>query len=77
MRTVGVSDYELRRYQKQIGAEEYRRQYQSLYLQTKYKKRYSGKVYENSPEKIKAIKEKYKNGITNDILEEINGELTV
>lgn len=66
-----IKDRELREYQKRIGAEEYRRQYQSLYLQTKYKKRYSNKVYENSPEKIKAMKEKYKNGITNDILEEI------
>ena len=73
MRITGVSDYELRRYQKQIGAEEYRKQYQSLYLQAKYtkEKRYSGRVYENSPEKLQAIKEKYKNGITNEILEEI------
>lgn len=31
----------------------------------KYSKgRYSGKVYENSPEKLQAIKEKYKNGVT-------------
>lgn len=66
-----IKDKELREYQKRIGAEEYRKQYQSLSLQTKYKKRYSGKVYENSLEKIKAIKEKYKNGITNEILEEI------
>lgn len=28
------------------------------------KGRYSGKKYENSPEKLQAIKEKYKNGVT-------------
>jgi hypothetical protein len=32
--------------------------------------RYSGLVYENSAEKIAELKEKYKNGVTKDILEE-------
>lgn len=31
---------------------------------TRFKGRFSGKVYENSPEKLQSIKEKYKNGIT-------------
>lgn len=33
--------------------------------------RYSGLVYENSAEKLAAIKEKYKNGVTKEILEEL------
>ena len=32
--------------------------------------RFSGLKYENPPEKLEAIKEKYKNGVTMDILEE-------
>lgn len=32
--------------------------------------RYSGLVYENSAEKIAELKEKYKNGVTKEILEE-------
>ena len=33
--------------------------------------RYSGLVYENSAEKIAELKEKYKNGVTKEILEEL------
>ena len=33
--------------------------------------RFSGRKYVNPPEKIAAIKEKYKNGVTREILEEI------
>lgn len=37
--------------------------------------RYSGSSYRNPPEKIRAIKEKYRNGVTSEILEEwIRGE---
>ena len=32
--------------------------------------RYSGKVYKNSKEKLQSIKEKYKNGVTTEILNE-------
>jgi hypothetical protein len=32
--------------------------------------RYSGLVYENSAEKIETMKEKYKNGVTKEILAE-------
>ena len=35
-----------------------------------YNLRASGKHYENSKEKLEQIKEKYKNGVTMDILEE-------
>lgn len=31
---------------------------------TRNRGRFSGKEYENSPEKLQAIKEKYKNGVT-------------
>jgi hypothetical protein len=34
-------------------------------------KRASGKIYSNSAEKINAIKEKYKNGVTAEILAEL------
>lgn len=37
----------------------------------KHTKRFSGKIYENTPEKLAAIKEKYKNGVTDRILEEL------
>ena len=33
--------------------------------------RFSGLDYENSPEKLKSIKEKYKNGVTKDIIAEM------
>ena len=39
----------------------------------KNNERYSGLDYVNSPKKIKQIKEKYKNGITREILEEMFG----
>ena len=37
----------------------------------KNNERFSGLEYKNSPEKIKAIKDKYKNGVTNKILSEL------
>ena len=41
---------------------------QRIYAKSK-QRRFSGKVYENSHEKIQAIKEKYKNGIPNGTIE--------
>ncbi len=35
-----------------------------------FEKRFSGRTYKNPPEHIEHIKEKYKNGITKEILEE-------
>jgi hypothetical protein len=37
----------------------------------KNNKRFSGKHYKNSPEKLAAIKEKYKNGVSKSIIEEM------
>ena len=37
----------------------------------KNNERFSGLEYINSPEKIKAIKEKYKNGVTEEIIKEM------
>lgn len=55
-------------------------QYQSVLNKTycrtnrQSKRRNSGEHYENSPDKLKAIKEKYKNGVS---LEDINRMLGV
>lgn len=73
-----IKDKELKAYQARIGAE----QYQALYLYEENKarrwaksdKRYSGEKYVNSEEKLNAIKEKYKNGITSGIIEEWLGK---
>ena len=69
-----IEDEELREYQHEIGQKEYKK------IQTNYCKksarirdynlRASGKHYENSEEKLEQIKEKYKNGVTMDILQE-------
>lgn len=37
--------------------------------------RYSGKVYKNSKEKLQSIKEKYKNGVTDEIMKEFMNNL--
>ena len=62
-----ISDPELAEYHDRIGAEEYKKQYTSLYEKTKYNRkynrRYSGRKYVNSDSKIQALKEKYKNGV--------------
>lgn len=39
-------------------------------------RRVSGKKYENSPERLEEIKNKYKNGVTIQILEEFIGGVT-
>lgn len=52
---------------QEMGKKNFRRLYNTLYTGSRYhaktNKRASGKTYENSPEKLQAIKEKYKNGI--------------
>jgi hypothetical protein len=69
-----ITDEELRVYQKRLGAEQYRALY--LYESNKVRRlmrnniRQSGKDYVNSKEKLNAIKEKYKNGVTQEIMEE-------
>lgn len=56
-------DPELAEYYDRIGAEEYKKQYASLYQMGKYNARYSGRKYVNSESKIQALKDKYKNGV--------------
>ena len=73
-----IKDEELKDYQERIGAERYR----DLYLYetnkvrrlTKSNERYSGKHYANSVEKLNAIRQKYKNGVTQEIIEEWLGK---
>jgi hypothetical protein len=69
-----ITDEELRAYQERIGAKQYRALY--LYELNKVRRlmrnniRQSRKDYVNSKEKLNAIKEKYKNGVTQKIMEE-------
>lgn len=70
-KTSGLS---LEEYRKEIGSKEYRIQYSEIYYLTKYRYehdvRHSHTKYENSKDKIDEIKEKYKNGVTENILKE-------
>lgn len=69
-----IKDKELRAYQEKIGSKEYR----ALYIyelnkakrREKYDIRHSKTHYANSEEKLNAIKQKYKNGVTKEILAE-------
>ena len=69
-----IKDDELREYQSEISQKEYKK-FQMNYCNKSarirnYNLRASGKHYENSEEKLEQIKEKYKNGVTTDILKE-------
>lgn len=71
-----MDDRELRDYRELIGNEEFRRQYQRLYQEAvQCPKRYSGKEYKNSPEKLKAIREKYKKGVADKTVKEMLDKL--
>lgn len=71
-----MDDKELRDYRELIGNEEFRRQYQRLYQEAvQCPKRYSGKEYKNSPEKLKAIREKYKKGVADKTVKEMLDKL--
>ena len=65
---------ELREYQRQIGSKEYRKVQMNYCNKSArlrdYNLRASRKNYENSEERLKEIKEKYKNGVTKEILSE-------
>ena len=69
-----IEDEELREYQIQIGSKEYKKiqiNYCNKSARLKiYNLRASRKHYENSEERLKEIKEKYKNGVTKKILSE-------
>lgn len=65
---------ELTLYRKQIGDKAYRRQYETLYrFAEQSKHRHSGEEYENSQEKLKQIKEKYRNGVSTSVINEMLG----
>ena len=73
-----IKDEELKAYQERLGAKQYRALY--LYETNKVRRltrnniRNSGTHYVNSEEKLNAIKEKYKNGVTQEIMEEWLGK---
>lgn len=56
---------------------ECRKEYHRVFTWTKNREkrniRGSGKHYENTPEKLNAIKDKYKNGVTDEHLKEMLG----
>lgn len=72
-----LDDKELRELRDRLGEKEFRRAYQRLYQDVRNapNKRYSGKHYENSPEKLKAIREKYRNGVTKEQINKMLEEL--
>ena len=67
-----IRSKELQEYFNRIGGQEYFRQYCQLYAEAKQKKtRYSQREYINSKEKLARIKQKYRNGVTSEILDEM------
>ena len=64
-------DDELMEYKRKIGKNEFKSLYAKLYQEAKCNKRFSGEHYINTEDKINAIKDKYKNGVTNKILSEL------
>lgn len=67
-----MADKELTAFRHNIGNAAYRRQYETLYrFAEQSKHRYSNIDYEKTPEELKAIKEKYKNGISKKIIDEM------
>lgn len=65
---------ELLQYRRRIGDAEYRKQYLALYrFAEQSTRRNSGKEYENTKDHLQSLKEKYKNGVNNDIIKEMVG----
>ena len=56
---------------------EYQQRKQRRKIRKKKTMRFSGDIYANSEEKLNAIKEKYKNGITKEILKEFAESLKI
>ena len=69
------TDPELIDLRVQLGADEYKRLYTNYYQRTRQHgdKRYSGKHYKNTPERISALREKYKNGVPDGTIEKMQG----
>lgn len=67
-------DQELINYKNQIGYKKYDNEYKALYnFARDSKHRYSKQNYVNDDSKLKSIKEKYKNGVTIDIINNMLG----
>ena len=78
MYTVYVMDKELEEYKKSVGKDNYQREYNRLYLFAKQSKaRFSKKEYENDKDKLNDIKEKYKNGVNMNHINEMLGIKTI
>ena len=73
-----IKDEELREFQHEIGQKEYKKLQINYCTKSArirdYNLRASRKHYENSEERLKEIKEKYKNGVTQEIIEEWLGK---
>ena len=68
-----VKDKELAELQDNLGKKTYNDLYIKIYMNCKNNKSHksaSGKIYENDEKKIAGIKEKYKNGVTKEIINE-------
>ena len=69
-----ILDHELSEYRSEIGKEKFKKIQINYCIKSKRIKdnnlRSSRKHYENSEERLMEIKEKYKNGVTMDILKE-------
>lgn len=72
-------DDEIEKYKQEIGVDKFREEYAYIYnLSDRIKKnelRYSRKRYGNSQQVLELIKDKYKNGVTEDILNEFYNKL--
>lgn len=62
-------EQDLYEYRLAVGNAEFWREYRRLSRPTK--RRHSGRTYENPPEKIEAIREKYKNGVPMESIEKL------
>ena len=73
-----IKDEELQEFQHEIGKKEYKKLQINYCTKSArirdYNLRASRKHYENSEERLKEIKEKYKNGVTQEIIEEWLGK---
>ena len=69
------SDPELIEFREQMGSKAYNRLYIYIYGKTRAhgEKRFSGKHYKNTPERISALREKYKNGVPDGTIEKMLG----
>ena len=68
-----IKDVELAELRNELGKDGYADLYRKIYMNcknTKSHKRASCKIYENDEKKMAEIKEKYKNGVTKEIINE-------